>query len=294
MKFINKKLNEREASFGLVLGCILFGLGSVIVAKISLGAYSVAFWRLFIAGIIFFIIMKLRYKSLPSSKKAIFLALLSGVFLAYDLALWHESIYAIGPGISTLLNSLQIFWLTFIGVIILKERLSKFSVFALFLAFFGITLIALPEFKTNINASWGFISGIVSGIFLSLSMLCIKKIGEHEKTNIFSLMFLLSFGGAISLLPIAIAIDSHRFFPQNFTEISLVFIYGSVMQCIAWGLIAYSVPLISLSLTGILLLSEPIAALFIDAFLLAKLISLAQWIGAGITMFAIYLGVLKR
>ena len=43
---------------------------------------------------------------LPQSKRAIFYGLLSGAFLGLDLALWHESIYAVGPGISTLLNSL--------------------------------------------------------------------------------------------------------------------------------------------------------------------------------------------
>ena len=47
---------------------------------------------------------------LPRSKTALAYALLSGAALGIDLALWHESIYSVGPGISTLLNSLQIFF----------------------------------------------------------------------------------------------------------------------------------------------------------------------------------------
>ena len=44
----------------------------------------------------------------------------------------------------------------------------------------------------------------------------------------------------------------------------MVFIYGTVMQCLAWGMIAYTIPYLSLGLTGLLLLSEPVVALIID------------------------------
>lgn len=288
------KLNEKSASIGLVIGCVLFGLGSIIVAKVSLGAYSIAFWRLIVATIIFYIIINIKQKKLPKDKRAIIFIIFSGIFLAYDLAFWHESIYAVGPGISTLLNSLQIFWITFISFFYLKEKLGRSSVFILILAFFGVFLIALPEIQINQNATWGFISGILSGAFLAMSMLCVKKSQECEDISIFSLMFLLSLSGAISLLLPAIFIDYERFFPQNLNEIFLIFTYGAVMQCVAWGLIAYSVPLISLSVTGLLLLTEPIAALFIDTLFLGKDINFLQWLGAFITMFAIYLGSLKR
>jgi len=73
-----------------------------------------------------------------------------------------------------------------------------------------------------------------------------------------------------------------------------VLVYGVVMQCFAWGLIAYAIPLLSLSLTGLLLLSEPVAALLIDYFLLSKPINGWQWIGAALTLAAIYLGSLKK
>ena len=65
------------------------------------------------------------------------------------------------------------------------------------------------------------------------------------------------------------------------------------MQCFAWGLIAYSIPMLSLSLTGLLLLSEPVAALLIDYFLLHKPINGLQWGGAALTLAAIYLGSQK-
>ena len=100
--------SNRFAAILLVIGCILFGLGSLIVKFVPVGAYAIAFWRLLIASGIFWVLMKLYRKPIPKAPKAIFWAAASGVILAFDLAFWHESIYTVGPGISTLLNSLQI------------------------------------------------------------------------------------------------------------------------------------------------------------------------------------------
>ena len=46
-------------------------------------------------------------------------------------------------------------------------------------------------------------------------------------------------------------------------------------------------------ISGLLLLSEPVAALLIDCFLLGKPIAAVQWCGAALTLFSIYLGSLK-
>ena len=95
----------------LVVGCVLFGLGSLIVKFVPVGGYAIAFWRLLIASFIFWFLMKLKRQRFPKSRKAMMYAALAGIFLAFDLSFWHESVYAVGPGISTLLNSLQIFFL---------------------------------------------------------------------------------------------------------------------------------------------------------------------------------------
>ena len=91
--------SSRSAATGLVIGCVIFGLGSLIVAHVAIGGWAMAFWRLAISGIIFTILAKMMGQRLPQSRRAIVYGLLSGVFLGLDLALWHESIYAVGPGI---------------------------------------------------------------------------------------------------------------------------------------------------------------------------------------------------
>lgn len=286
--------SELISMMGLVLGCVLFGLGSLIVAYVDgVGAYAMAFWRLAISTLIFVVLAKIFHQKFPTSGRAIVFALISGGALGLDLALWHESIYAVGPGISTLLNSLQIFFLALIAFVWFGEKQSKIQLVSLALASVGVGLIASPELTHNSLAVWGFVSGILSGAFLAVSMSFVRKTHEVADVPIFPMMSLVGAGGAVLLLPLMLVFDGGKLAPATLTQWGWVLVYGAVMQCMAWGLIAYSIPKIALSLTGLLLLSEPVAALLIDYFWLDKVINVMQWGGAFLVMFAIYLGSFK-
>lgn len=285
--------SSRSASIGLTIGCIIFGLGSLIVAHVDLGGWAMSFWRLAISGVVFALLAKLTRQRMPRARRAIIFGLLSGVFLGVDLALWHESIYAVGPGISTLLNSLQIFFLAAIGFLYFSERQSIVQLLSLCLAMLGVALIGSPEFAHNTQATWGFIAGILSGAMLAASMTFIRKTHEVEPTPIFALMLLISIGGVLAMLVPMFMFDRGHILPSTWSEWGWVLVYGAVMQCLAWGLIAYSIPKLSLALTGLLLLTEPVAALLIDYSWLDKPINSLQWAGALLTMFAIYLGSIK-
>lgn len=285
--------SSQSAFIGLTIGCIIFGLGSLIVAHVDIGGWAMSFWRLAVSGIVFTLLAKLSGQRFPRSRRAIFFGLLSGVFLGLDLALWHESIHAVGPGISTLLNSLQIFFLAAIGFLYFGERQSILQLLSLCLAMLGVALIASPEFAQNTAATWGFVTGILSGAMLAASMTFIRKTHDIEPTPIFVLMQLVSIGGILAMIVPMLIFDSGHILPTTWSQVGWILVYGSVMQCLAWGLIAYSIPKLSLTIVGLLLLTEPIAALVIDYSWLDKPINTLQWGGALLTMFAIFLGSLK-
>lgn len=284
---------DTTAITGLIIGCILFGLGSLIIVFVPLGSFAMSFWRLLIGSLVF-AALAWRYRpARPKTRRTWLFAILAGIFLNLDLALWHESIRAVGPGISTLLNSLQIFFLAAIGLICFNERLTHWQTLSLLLAIGGVALIASPEFARNHHAAWGFASGTISGAMLAASMASIRKTHEHQPLPIITLMLILNIAGALTALPIAL-IAGENLLPRGLADISLILIYGLIMQCLAWSLIAYSIPRLTLALTGLILLTEPVAALLIDALWLGKAITALQWSGALLTLIAIYLGSVKR
>ena len=44
---------DRWAMAGLVLGCVLFGLGSLIIVFVPLGSFAMSFWRLLVGALAF-------------------------------------------------------------------------------------------------------------------------------------------------------------------------------------------------------------------------------------------------
>ncbi|MDO4775917.1 MAG: DMT family transporter [Cardiobacteriaceae bacterium] len=278
---------------GLVIGCVLFGLGSLIIVFVPLGSFAMSFWRLLVGTAVFASLALWQRPAFPKGRRTWLFAALAGVFLNVDLALWHESIRAVGPGISTLLNSLQIFFLAAIGWFFFAERLNRWQNLSLLLAISGVALIGSPEFGHNHHALWGFASGIISGGMLAASMTSIRKTHEQEAISLIALMLILNGAGALSALPVAL-VAGETVWPRGLADVGLIMVYGLVMQCLAWSLIAFAIPRLSLALTGLILLTEPVAALLIDAFWLGKPITALQWSGALLTLFAIYLGSVKR
>ena len=51
--------SSRSAVTGLVIGCVIFGLGSLIVAHVDIGGWAMAFWRLAISGVVFAVLAKM-------------------------------------------------------------------------------------------------------------------------------------------------------------------------------------------------------------------------------------------
>lgn len=283
-----------KAMSGLLIGSLLFGLGSLLVAFVPLGSYALVFWRLLVSSLIFGAWLLLRGVPRHIPKRIILLLMLSGAALALDLALWHESIRTIGPGISTLLNSLQVFFLALIGYGYFGETQGFVKLFCLVLALLGVALIASPEFSQNTQALLGFATGIASGFALAVSMTLLKEAQKRHALDLSYAMTWIGIGGVLCIAPFAWSIDAHRLLPQTAISVVAVLVYGAIMQCLAWGMIAYAIPRLSLTTTGLLLLCEPIAALLIDAFWLDKQLHFWQCVGVVITLFAIFLGSTQK
>ncbi|AIL32559.1 DMT family transporter [Basilea psittacipulmonis] len=274
----------------LAAGCIISGLGSLMVATIDMGIYAIAFWRLFIAAVIFLLIMLFGKFPFPKYKQTFFYAALAGILGAVDLMLWHVSIHAIGPGIATLLNSLQVFFLALIGLFFFRESLSKIQTISILVAVVGIALVVWPEIGLSQEITLGLVTGLLSALAFALSMLSIRSATVQEKMPIFGIMFLIDFVGMLFTLPFAIYFDAQRFFPAVSLDWLNILAYGAVMQCLAWFLISKSISHVRLAIVGLLMLAQPTTALLGDGLFLHRVLDSVQYAGILLTMVAIYFG----
>ncbi len=284
----------QQSLFKLILCGILLGCGTIIIKLIDSNALAAAFWRLFFAAMVLGVGLLVCRVPLKVSPKRLLNASLAGFFLALDLFLWHESILSIGPGIATILNSIQVFIMAGFSFVLYGQRLGPFFIGQLLLAFVGVVLLTGHEFEHNQAAVYGVITGLLSGLAFALSMLFTSKMQINtSRSGLWISLYYLSLVGALSLLPFALGFGFELTIPDVNTLVGLL-IYAVVIHIFGWILLSDSIRHVPLSLTGLVMLLEPTVALLLDVVVLDKTILLMQWLGAFITITAIYLGTLSR
>ncbi len=162
--------------FALMAVCVKFLSDMPVFEK-------VLFRNLVMLIIIFPIILKLKVNFKGESESRKFLLFRS--FLGFaGVSFYFYAISQIQLGDATMLNKLSPFFVTIFGAIILKEKLPKFQIPLLIMAFIGAGLIIKPSLNSAIVPSLaGFCSGLCAGSAYTVVRYLGKK--EHPFTVIF-------------------------------------------------------------------------------------------------------------
>lgn len=287
-------MHNKRALLELTLGGLMLSLSALAVAFANIGAGGAGFYRMLFASALFYLSLKWRKVPLRlPSAKATRLTALAGVFLAIDLILWHHSIYIVGPGIGSILTNCQVFFMTLLGLYLLKEKPSLNFVIAILLAFGGLYLLLAPEMTSSLGTK-GVIFGIASGLAYAICVYYLKAAsnlpdGGGDKI---AQMLNLSLWAGLVMLGYAVLRGESLAIVDGQTLLMLV-IYGVMVQFVGWLMVNRSIGFISLGLAGLILLLEPVITYFVDVVFLHKPSSTVQIGGALLTVVAVYIGSLK-
>lgn len=287
-------MSTNRAVLELTVGGLMLSLSALAVAFAHIGAGGAGFYRMLFASVLFYLLLKLRKTPVTlKNRKARLYTALAGVFLAVDLILWHQSIYIVGPGIGSILTNCQVFFMTLLGLYLLKEKPSIYFVISITLAFAGLYMLLLPEMTTTVGIK-GVIYGVLSGLAYAICVYFLKintTLPEGGGDKI-AQMLNLSVWAALVLLGYAIA-NGERLVIADQQTLFMLIIYGVLVQFVGWLLVNRSIGSISLGLAGLILLLEPVITYFIDVAFLNKASSALQISGALLTILAVYIGSIK-
>lgn len=275
----------------------MLSFSSVFVELANVGPTVSAFYRLICGGLILLAISFWRNDKLLADKRVFAIMVLSAVFFAVDLFLWHRSILIVGPGLATILGNCQVFFVALIAVLFLGEKLNWRIVTSIPIAVAGLFLIvgldwdvATDEFK------WGIWLGIFTamayaGYFITLGHS--RKIGRN-KISAFGTVGIISLVAGV-LLGITILVQDQESFviPDQQTLWSLVGL-AVMVQVIGWATITTGLSEINISIAALLLLLQPAMAFMWDMLFFDRPTTGIELVGAGITLTAIYLGTTGR
>lgn len=286
--------NNNRAIIELTIGGLMLSLSALAVAFAHIGAGGAGFYRMLFASILFFLLLKARkVPLLLKNFKAQLYTGLAGVFLAIDLVLWHQSIYIVGPGIGSILTNCQVFFMTLLGLYLLKEKPSIYFLVSISLAFIGLYLLLLPEMTSTVGIK-GVVFGVLSGLAYAICVYFLKintQLSDGGGDKI-AQMLSLSLWAALVLLAYALTTGESLVIVDGQTLLMLI-IYGVLVQFVGWLLVNRSIGAISLGLAGLILLLEPAITYFIDIAFLGKASSTLQIGGALLSIFAVYIGSIK-
>lgn len=275
--------------FQLLLASLLFGFGGLFVVFVDLSVTVITFYRFLFAAIVLAVVIKWRHESFRLPKRQIIFAGLSGFFLAMAIVSWSTSIRQIGMGIATLLDGLQVFFLVGFGLLFYKEKLGWQRLLSLTLVVVGVSLLCYREIQLG-DAGWsGTFFGLLAAFFYACSLLCLRQCPVGGGSSVYTTVF---YTAAISTIPLGLFawFTGYDFLIKDLSQFSALVLYAAIIHVGSWFLIAISIRHLSLGIVGLLMCAQPVTAMLVDFFWLGKVIHWEQWLGAVITLVAIYLG----
>lgn len=213
-------------------------------------------------------------------------AALAGTFLGIDLVLWHESIHAIGAGLSTVLLNLQVLFVAVLGYVVLRQRIGKPLLLSLPLLLIGVALVAgmstsLTGSNPAVGATYAIVAAGAYAVYIFLMGLATRAAGRTAAPMLVSTVATTLTAGMIG-----IATGTLDLTPSWSAQVWLVLL-ALVSQVVGWLLVASASRRLPASAVAASLVLQSASALVFGAVLLAQVPSPTQWVGAGLILVGV-------
>lgn len=274
----------------VALGAFIISFSAVFIKTAGLAPEVAAFYRMFFGSLTMLFLLT-RAGKLGSLPSLLISGLPAALLLTGDFFCWHRAIFAIGPGLSTMLGNLQAVVIPVFSVLFLSERAGMRFFSALLLALTGVSLTVGPDWgQSGEIFRTGVYFGVATALFYAAYILCLKRLSG--KTNPLAAVTAICIDTAILCGIIALA-SGQSFALPNATAWSSMLALGVVCQGIGWLLITKGLDTTRASLAGLVLLMQPALSFVWDILFFAKPVNPVEIFGVCLTLAGIYLGSLK-
>ena len=188
-----------------ILCIIIAGFGFALMSlfvKLSgdLPSMQKGFFRNIIAVFISSIPLIKHWKviNIPRNNTGWLVLISRSVFGTIGLVLNFYAISHISLAASSIIQKLSPFIIIILSYIFFKEEMTKFQVFAIIIAFIGITLIIKPSGNNII--SMGALAALLGALCAGIAYTCVRYLGTHNISGEFIIFFFSSLS-SLMLLP---------------------------------------------------------------------------------------------
>lgn len=198
---MNNNNNILKGIFCIIIAGFGFALMSLFV-KLSgdIPSMQKGFFRNIIAVFISSIplIKHWRFINIPRNNTGWLVLISRSVFGTIGLVLNFYAISHISLADSSIIQKLSPFIIIILSYIFFKEEMTRFQVFAIIIAFIGITLIIKPSGNNII--SMGALAALLGALCAGIAYTCVRYLGTHNISGEFIIFFFSSLS-SLMLLP---------------------------------------------------------------------------------------------
>jgi drug/metabolite transporter (DMT)-like permease len=226
-----------------------------------------------------------RYGALPS--RAVWLAVIAGVFFAADLLSWHHAVDAVGAGLATVLGNLQVIVVALVAWLVFGERPPRSVLMGLPIVLGGVVLISgvIGSDAYGVDPPLGTTLGLFTALAYAGYLLVIRR-GSNDLRRPAGPVAI----STASTMVVAVVaglllgeLDPVPSWPSHGWLIAL----GITSQSIGYLVISISLPRLPAALVSIILLAQPVATVIVARVLLSETPSVAQLLGVGLVVAGI-------
>jgi len=267
-----------------LLGVLSISFSAIFVRLAAVSPVTATFYRAAYAAPILTLVWLAQRRRDRRSRRERWLALVSGLVLAVDLALWHESIALVGAGLGTVIANVQVVFVALAAWLLFDERLTTARVGTIVAVLGGVALTSglARHDAYGSNPVAGAVIGLIAGVCYSVFILVYRE--ANRTPGPASGPLLDSTVGMVAGALACALFDRHFSFGASRTAHLWLALLAVGSQVIGWLLIGQALPALPAVETSILLLGQPIFTVLWGVVFFDERLSVLQWLGCAVVL----------
>ncbi len=279
----------RRALVALLGGATAIGVAPILVRLSEVGPTATAFWRLALALPVLWLWMSATERqrvARAGARASRWPLLASGLFLAGDLGVWHQSIRFTSVANATLLANLAPVFVAIASWLLLGTRITGLFLAGMALAMTGVALLVGQSAGGGDASTLGDALGVVTAVFYAGYLLAVQRLRARFSTA--TLMAYNALITALVLLPITL-LSRERLLPDSLAGWGVLWGLALGSHVGGQGLITYALAYLPATFSSVTLLLQPVLAALFAWLLLGEALGPWQAVGGAVVLAGIVL-----
>ena len=262
------------------LGAACISASAVLIKLADTGTASAAFYRSVLAlPVLTALAVFEQRRRGPRPLRSRLGAVLAGVFLAIDLVLWNHAIADVGAGIATLLGNLQVVFVTAAAWLLFRERPARGFFLALPVVLAGVMLVSgLADHAHGVRSVAGIEYGLGTSIAYAAFLLILRQ-ASVATPHVAAPLAEATLGATAGAAALGLMFGGWQL-DIGWHAFGWLLLLAMTSGTAGWLLITSSLPRLPASLSSLLLLLQPAAAILLAAVVLGERPTPLQLAGA--------------